>query len=92
MSIQLAPSIEAKINERVESGQYPDAASVVEEALRSLDARERKAELHALLQVALDQVDRGEIIEMDDDFWPNIMREAKEANLRGDPIADHVKP
>ena len=92
MSIQLAPATEAKINERVERGQYPDAASVVEEALRSLDAREKKVELHSLLQVALDQVDRGEIIEMDDDFWPNIMWEAKEANRRGDPIADHVKP
>jgi len=92
MSIHLGPSVQAKINQRVESGQYPDAASVVEEALRSLDARERKAELHALLQVALDQVDRGEIIEMDDDFWPNIMREADEEDRLGIPIPDHVKP
>ena len=92
MSIRLGPSVQAKINQRVESGQYPDAASVVEEALRSLDARERKAELHALLQVALDQVDRGEIIEMDDDFWPNIMREADEEDRLGIPIPDHVKP
>lgn len=92
MSIQLAPAIEARIHERVERGHYPDADAVVDEALRVLEARDRRAKLRELLQVALDQVDRGEIIEMTDDFWLNIMREAREANRRGDPIPDHVKP
>ncbi len=92
MSIQLAPAIEAKIQERVERGHYPNADAVVEEALRVLEARDKEAKVQKLLQVALDQVDRGEIIEMTDDFWPTIMREAREANRRGDPIPDHVKP
>ncbi len=92
MRIQLAPSIEAKINERIELGTYPDADTVVEEALQLLEARDRKATLRELLQEALDQASRGEVIEMTPDFWPSIMRETKEANRRGDPIADHVKP
>lgn len=92
MSIQLASAIEAKIHEQVERGHYPDTDSVLEEALRVLEARDRKAKLHELLQEALDEIDRGEIIEMDDDFWPNIMREADEEDRLGVPIPDHVKP
>lgn len=92
MSIALAPEIEAKIQERVKRGHYADADAVVGEALRVLEARDKKAKLQELLQVALDQVDRGEIIEMTDDFWPNILREADEEDRLGIPIPDHVKP
>lgn len=92
MSIQLAPATQAKIDQRVERGQYPDAESVVEDALRSLESRERKETLRALIQEGLDEAARGELIEMDDDFWPNIMREADEEDRLGIPIPDHVKP
>lgn len=92
MSIHLGPSVRAKIDQRVERGLYPDAESVVEDALRSLEARERKETLRALIQEGLDEAARGELIEMDDDFWPNIMREADEEDRLGIPIPDHVKP
>ena len=92
MSIQLAPSVEARINERIERGAYPDADAVVEEALRLLEARDRKETLRALIQEGLDEAARGELIEMTDDFWPSIMREADEEDRLGIPIPDHVKP
>lgn len=92
MSIQLAPTIEAKINERIERGPYPDADAVVDEALHLLDVRDRKATLRALIQEGLDEAARGELIEMDDDFWPSLMREADEEDRLGIPIPDHVKP
>jgi len=92
MSIQVAPEIEADIQERVERGPYPDADAVIKEALRALDARERKETLRALIQEGLDEAARGELIEMDDDFWPSIMREADEEDRLGTPIPDHVKP
>ena len=92
MSIQLAPSIEAQIKKRVESGHYPDADSVVEEALRALEARDRKATLRVLIQEGLDEAARGELIEMTDDFWPTLLREADEEDRLDIPIPDHVKP
>lgn len=92
MSIQLAPTIEERINERIERGHYPDADAVVDEALRLLEVRDRKATVRALLQEGLDQAARGELIEMTDDFWPSIMREADEEDRLGVPIPDQVKP
>ena len=92
MSIQLAPAIEAKINERVEQGHYPDVESVVEEALRVLKVRdERKETLRALIQEGLDDIERGEVYEMTPTFWDEIVAEADEEDRLGIPIPDHVK-
>ena len=92
MSIRLAPDIEAKINKRVERGHYPDADAVVEEALRVLEARDRKETLRALIQEGLDDIERGDVIEMTPTFWDEIMAEADEEDRLGIPIPDHVKP
>jgi antitoxin ParD1/3/4 len=67
MNVSLTPELERRIAEKVESGLYTTASEVVREALRLLfDADERreqlKAKLNGEIQVALDQLDRGEVV------------------------------
>ncbi len=44
MTLQLPTDIEARIRQKVERGDFPDAAEVVREAMRLLDAQERQLE------------------------------------------------
>lgn len=60
MHLDVPPQIEAMIREKVESGEYLDAAQVVEEALRLLQERDDLRQLRAALQIGIDQLDRGE--------------------------------
>ena len=62
MNIMLSPRFEAMIRERIEHGDYADAADVVEEALLRME-REDQAKLERLraaLKVGIDQLERGE--------------------------------
>lgn len=61
--ITLPARIEALIQAKVESGAYPDAGAVVEEALRLLQWRDEEAKLErwrAAAKLGFDQLDRGE--------------------------------
>ena len=64
MDIPLKPEFESMIRERLETGHYKTASSVVEEGLLLLahqEEQERKlAALKADIQVGLDQLARGE--------------------------------
>ena len=71
MNVSLTPELERRISERVQSGLYTTASEVVREALRLLfeaDAsRERiRAQFDAEIQVAIDELDRGEGIDLDE--------------------------
>jgi putative addiction module CopG family antidote len=59
MSGLLSPQTEDKIHEKLESGRYPTADEVVQEALRLLEARER----WDWLQQALTEGEEGEAVE-----------------------------
>jgi uncharacterized protein len=48
MAIQLPADVEARIRQKVESGDFPDAGEVVREAMRLLDAQERPKEVDPL--------------------------------------------
>ncbi|HUG63456.1 MAG TPA: type II toxin-antitoxin system ParD family antitoxin [Methylomirabilota bacterium] len=63
MSVDLAPHVEALIREKIEAGPYRTADEVIHEALQALEERERLQRLRAMLQVGLDQLDRGEGVE-----------------------------
>jgi antitoxin ParD1/3/4 len=65
MNISLTPEFERRIAEMVDSGLYSTASEVVRAALRMLftanEEKERlKAQFEADIQVAIDQLDRGE--------------------------------
>ena len=93
MSVQIAPQIEAMIQERVDAGRYPDADAVLLEALRLFDERERALQdLRAKLQVGLDQIERGETIEVTDEFWDRIDREVDAMIERGEEPDPDVCP
>ena len=93
MSVTLDIETEARIRRFIETGAYPDADSVVRDALRLLKEQEQRREwLRDELQSAVQQAERGELI----DFTPNRSEEMKqravESAQQGKPIRDAVKP
>ena len=93
MSIQLPADLEDDIRSKVESGQFPDAAEVVREALRLLDEQERQlAALRAKLQSGLDQLDRGEGVPFTPELMAEIRRDADERFRRGEQPNPDVCP
>lgn len=68
MNISLTPELERLVAEKVASGLYESPSEVVREGLRLLlkaeDARaEARKQIDAMLQVGIDQLDRGEGID-----------------------------
>ena len=65
MQLDLPPRLEAMIQEKVDSGENSDPASVIAEALRLLAERGDRQEmerLRAALQVGIDQIERDEVV------------------------------
>ena len=93
MSVVLSPETEEMIREKVESGHFPTADEVVQEALRLLDARERQlAHLRAEVAKGLDQLDRGEGAELTAERMDQIFQRALDNSAAGKAIKDAVKP
>jgi antitoxin ParD1/3/4 len=93
MSIRLPPDVEASIRRKVQRGQFPDEGEVVREAIRLLDERESQLDvLRAKIRVGLDQLDRGEGIEMTPEAWDELDREVDERLRRGDAPSPDVCP
>jgi len=72
MKITLTSDAQRVVDERVRSGQYHSAEHVVEEALHLLASRDASEDdpanierLRALVQVGIDQADRGECKPLD---------------------------
>ena len=65
ITIHLPPELERIIDEQVATGLYVDAAEVIRDALRRLDAEEAaaQAELRAALAPALADLDAGRVSE-----------------------------
>lgn len=68
MNVSLTPELERLVAEKVESGLYESPSEVVREGLRLLfeaqtSRARRRTDLDALIQVGLDQLDRGEGID-----------------------------
>ena len=93
MSIQIPPDIEARIQQKVAAGAFPDADEVIHEAMRLLDAQERRLEeLRAKLQIGLDQLDRGEKVLFTPELVEQMRREADERIRRGERPKPDVVP
>ena len=92
MSVQIAPQIEAMIQERVAAGMYPDADAVLREAMRLLDDHERLQRLRAKIQIGVDQADRGELVDFTPELIEQLGREAEEMFKRGETPKPDVCP
>jgi putative addiction module CopG family antidote len=85
MALQFPADIETNIRELVATGRFKDEADVVREALRLLDSREQRfQELRASIQAGLAAIERGEGIELTDEVWDRLDREAQERITRGE--------
>ncbi len=93
MQVHLDPKFEAMIRENVESGEYADASDVVTDALRLMEAHDRRAqELRAEVAEGFAQVERGESVELTPERMDLIMARARENARRGKPVKDAVRP
>ncbi len=88
----LNPRLEALIRDKVDRGLYASADGVVEVAIRLLDERDRLIWPRAELAIGEEQERRGELIELTDDRFDEIKRQARENARNGKPIKDAVKP
>lgn len=85
MSVTLNADTEEIIRRLVADGRYPDADALVQDALQLLESRQQQInELRAKIQVGIDELERGEFVEVKDEFWDEIDREVDEMLLRGD--------
>lgn len=72
MSVQIAPDVEAMIQDQV-----------LREALQALDERDRLRDPRASLVHAKEQVDRGEFVEWSPGFMEQLCQEADELVAQG---------
>jgi antitoxin ParD1/3/4 len=73
MSINLPADVEAIVNLHVSEGEFGSATEVVAAAVRLFDSRKREKQrqidkLRALLKEAVEQADRGELLDGDEVF------------------------
>ena len=80
MSIQLTPRTEALIRQRLDSGHYATADEVIEDALRLLDAHDRRLQR---LRAAIAEGDEGEAIPWTPELTQQLSREADERARQG---------
>lgn len=81
MNVTLPPALDALVARKLASGLYENAAEVVREALRQMDARESAlAGLKREVALGFDQLDRGELVEMDREaFFQHIRSQRRTA-------------
>ena len=71
MHISLTPELESHVKAKVETGLYNNASEVIREALRFMETHEawirelKLARLREQLKVGIDQLDRGDGIEIE---------------------------
>lgn len=85
MPVSLSPRLEATVDQLVATGHYASVEDVMDEALRLLQEREHQRDhLRAQIRVGLDELDRGEGVELTSDLWDDIDHEADEAFRQGE--------
>ncbi len=94
MSVTIAPEVEDRIRQWIASGRYPDADAVRRDALHLLEERDRAQleHLRGLLQKGLDSEARGDLIEVNDQFWADLDRRVEERFRRGESPNPDVCP
>jgi putative addiction module CopG family antidote len=93
MTIQLPADVEVRVREKVDRGEFSDADSVIREAMRLLDERERQVEqLRGMLQIGLTQLEQGEGVRFTPELVAQMRRDAEERFRRGERANPDVGP
>ena len=93
MTITLTPELEALVRQKVESGRYDDAGSVVQAALLLLDAHEQQLErLRAAVAAADEQFKQGKYARWTPELRARLRREAEELVEQGYQPHPDVRP
>lgn len=92
MYVELSPRLAALIRDKVERGLYENDADVVRHALSLLEERDRYDRLRAAIDVGVDQVALGEVVDWSPGFWQRLRNDAAEEDRRGAPLVDDVVP
>jgi putative addiction module CopG family antidote len=96
MMIHLPAHLRSFIKREVASGRYETESQVIEDALARF-ADEAEPEFEPTMTVAeaiaepLAQMERGEVIEMTDELWEEILRQSERDAARGVPVRDEIK-
>ena len=78
MSVDIPTDLQPFVQSMIAGGSFHSETEVVGEALRLLQNRQRRLEeLRAEIQPALDRLDRGEYIELDDEGLKAFFEEIK---------------
>ena len=78
MTVEIPPDLQQFVDQVIGGGGYKSEAEVVGHALRLLQKRQRRIEeLRREIQPALDRLDRGEGIELDDEGLDTFFEDIK---------------
>jgi antitoxin ParD1/3/4 len=84
MTVEIPPDLQQFVHQVIDNGSFKSETEVVGQALRLLQQRQQKIEeLRQEIQVGLDQLDRGEGIELKDEeelrlFFEDIRKRGRE--------------
>ena len=93
MSVTLSLHTEDEIRRLIDRSLYADAEAVIKDVWDLLEEREEQRQwLRAELQSAVEQVERGELIDFTPVRFAEIKRRALENARQGMPIRDAVTP
>lgn len=94
MVARVPADVQARIQARIDSGQYRDADEVMREALAALDERERQEQerLRDLLAAGVDEMERGEVLEYTPELRAEIRASARRRLRAGEQPSSDVCP
>ena len=84
MTVEIPPDLQQFVPQVIDNGSYKSETEVIGQALRLLQQRQQKIEeLRQKIQLGLDQLDRGEGIELKDEeelrlFFEDIKKRGRE--------------
>jgi antitoxin ParD1/3/4 len=93
MHVNLSPEMEGFIKSKVSGGFYGNATEVIRDAIRRMQAEERRiADWQAAIRKGDEQLDRGEGIAYDAAALNDITKSAVDAMNSGQPMDPDVLP
>jgi antitoxin ParD1/3/4 len=83
MNVSLTPELEKLVQRKVKSGKYQTASEVVREGLRLLEERDEQREmLRRDIQIAVEELERGDFVELDAEAIPAFVEGVKRRGAR----------